>query len=180
MRPILAALLVLGLALAPASAEIEKLATVCDTGICFHWWPKLPVPPGWWHDREKSFELGGNVLVPEGATFGSAPTVMYATAIYKPREPELTSLAKVIERDKRAFAAQHPDLKIAEVAPLVTGGGKKLRSFTFTPKAKGHWERVSYGEEGDFYLLFTVSSISWDAYDAGMKDYLRLIESYRE
>lgn len=25
-----------------AHAEIEKLAQVCDTGICFCWWPKLP------------------------------------------------------------------------------------------------------------------------------------------
>jgi len=33
-----------------ASAEIEKIALPCETGMCFYWWPKLVTVKGWHHD----------------------------------------------------------------------------------------------------------------------------------
>ena len=48
----------------------------------------------------------------------------------------------------------------------------------FTPRSKGQWERVSYGEEDDFFLSFVVSAKSKEGLDRVMKDYI--IERYQK
>ena len=95
---------------------------------------------------------------------------MYAKAVYKPREPGITSVETLIQRDREDFARNVPGVRIEEVAPLTTADGKLLRSFTFFPGKEGNWERVSFGEEGDFFLVFALSSRSERAYRAATSD----------
>ena len=76
----------------PSHAEIEKLATICDKGICPHWWPKVAPPKGWTHDPQHSYLYNINALAPEGKSFADAETVIYANAVYKPRVPESKTL----------------------------------------------------------------------------------------
>lgn len=180
MRAALFALLMLLSVTDAAFADIEKLATSCERGLCFHWWPKLPEIDGWHHDREQSFNYGINALAPDGFSFANADTVMYAKAIYKPRKPEVTSLEDLIEHDLRDFAANATGVEITEAPALRTADGQSLRSLTFFPAKKGNWERVAYGEEGDFYLVFTISSRSLDGYLASAKAYEEMIRRYRE
>jgi hypothetical protein len=167
-------------ALSIAYAEIEKFAIPGEKGMSFHWWPKLPPIKGWHQDRDHSFNYSINALAPDGSTFANAETVIYAKAVYKPRQPESKSLEMFIQNDNRGFLAKGSDITIQEVAPLTTAGGRTLRSYTFFPKAQGNWERVSYGEEGEFYLVFTVSSRSPAAYKEAVKAYVELIGSYKE
>jgi len=42
------------------------------------------------------------------------------------------------------------------------------------------WEKVSYGEEGEFYLIFTLSSRSEQGFKAALKDYELFISRYKE
>jgi hypothetical protein len=177
-----AAVILMLLSLPPsgASGEIEKRATTCEQMLCFHWWPKLPALEGWHQDEERSLAFGCNALAPDGSSFGDAETVMYAKALYKPRDPETKSLEALIEQDKQRFANEVPGIEIAEAPSLTTADGRKLRSFTFFPKDEGPWERVAYGEEGDFYLVFAVSSRSRKGYEAALPAYERLVERYRE
>lgn len=42
MPRVLITLSLLLLACVSARADIEKIATPCETGFCFQWWPKLP------------------------------------------------------------------------------------------------------------------------------------------
>ena len=163
-----------------AFAEIEKFAIPGDRGMSFHWWPKLAPVDGWQQDREHSLHYSVNALAPDGFTFANAPTVMYARALYKPRAPEVKSLEILIENDKRDFLANTPDIRIEEVDSLVTADGKRLRSFTFFPKEKGNWEQVSYGEEGEFYLMFTISSRSLSGYKEALGAYKQLIGREKE
>ncbi len=101
--------------------------------------------------------------------------------MYKPREPEATSLSVLIEIDRNDFLKDVPGVKIEEVEPLTTGDGRKLRSLMFTPPASGgNWEQVSYGEEGDFYLIFTVSSRSAEGFASCRTAYRDLISRYKE
>ena len=111
----------------PLQAEIEKLAIPGEEGICFYWWPKLPSVKGWHHDRKHSVHYSMNALAPDGAPFSIAEAVIYAQAIYKPREPETKSIQMLIDRDKKDFLGQTPDLTISEIQPLVTADGKALR-----------------------------------------------------
>jgi len=157
-----------------ASPEIEKVGQVCDKGICLAWWPKLDPAKGWHHDDRASWAVGANVQVPDGFTFSNAETIIYAKAAYKPKIPETTSLDMLIENDKSDFLKHDPTVSITKVPPLKTQDGKELETYTFFPIGKGNWEEVSYGEEGDFYLIFTISSRS----RAGFLSMLPLFEQY--
>ena len=163
-----------------AHAEIEKFAVPSDKGILFHWWPKLDPLDGWHQDKEFSLFYSANSLAPDGFTFKNAETVMYARAIYKPREPNIKSLEELIEEDKKDFELNVPGVLITEVAPISTLDGQKLKSLTFFPTKTGNWERVSYGEEGDFYLIFTISARSQSGFTAFEGAYEKLITTYKK
>jgi hypothetical protein len=162
-----------------ARGEIEKIASVCDAGICFYWWPKLPQVRGWHQDKDGSYQYSVNALAPDGFTFVNAEAVMYAGATYKPRVPELKSLVIFIENDRKAFVESRPGISITEVQAMTTGDGQIMRSFTFLPKSAGDWEQVSYGEEGDYYLVFTLSSHSKASFDKAQSAYRELIGNYK-
>jgi hypothetical protein len=159
--------------------EIEKIGTPCEQGICLSWWPKLPAVGGWHHERDASLQYGANALAPDGFSFSNAEVVMYAAALYKPRMPATKSVDTLIADDKKKFLAQDPSILVSEVSSITTADGQRMRSFSFFPKAKGNWERVSYGEEDDFFLVFTISSRSLEAYKLRQADYEALVARYR-
>lgn len=163
-----------------ASAEIEKIATICGQEICFHWWPVLPEVVGWRHDRDASLSYGINAQVPDGDTFTSAEAVIYANALYKPRKPDTKSLSNLIANDKRQFLASTPDIEIAEAEALSTRDGQVLKSFTYKPRSTGQWERIAYGEEDDFYLIFAVSAKTIQGLEGAMNDYVRFVNQYEK
>jgi hypothetical protein len=51
---------------------------------------------------------------------------------------------------------------------------------TFLPYPHEHSEQVSYGEEGDFYLIFTISSRSKATLAKAMNAYYKFIGGYKE
>lgn len=162
-----------------AHAEIEKIAVPSETTLSFYWWPKVAPLWGWHHDRDRSIYYNANALAPDGFTFSDAESVMYARALYKPRVPEIKSLEALIENDEKDFEVNTPGVSIQEVEPLSGAEGQTFRSFTFIPTKKGNWERVSYGEEGDFYLIFTLSSRTQSGFNSSMPAYVQLVTSYK-
>jgi hypothetical protein len=173
-------LLVLLLIPLPVFSEIEKVGQPCEKGICVAWWPKLTSAKGWHHEREASFANGMNIQVPDGFTFSNSETVIYAKALYKPRTPEIKSLDMLIKSDREEFVTQEPSIVVSEAKAPKTANGKSLTSFTFFPKDKGNWEQVSYGEEGDFYLIFTISSRSRKGFSRSLSIYEQYIGQYKE
>ena len=164
----------------PAIAEIERIATTDTGNLSMRSWPKVTPPKGWKHDRPHSVSYGINALAPQRGNFGSARTVMYAKAIPKARERELKSVEMLMERDKRKAVANNPGVSVAAGPPLKTADGKTLASITYAPKGEGNWERVAYGEEGDYYVLFALSSRTRAGYDGAMKSFEALVGSYKE
>lgn len=163
-----------------AQAEIEKIAIPGEKGMSFYWWPKLPNVVGWHQDRDSSFHYSVNALAPDNAAFANAETVMYAKAIFKPRDPEIKSLEMLMARDKKDFEKNVPGVELREAKSLATADGKLFKSFVFSPKGSGNCERVTYGEEGEFFLIFTISSRSKAGYDATESTYEKLIGLYKE
>lgn len=163
-----------------AAVEIEKVGRVCGNGICSAWWPKLDPVAGWHHEDKASFANSANVQVPDGFMFSNAQTVIYARALYKPRNPETTSLAILIKDDRTEFLKESPGVEIAKVSPLKTKDGQSLETYTFFPKASGTWEEVSYGEEGDFFLIFTISSRSRAGFLDSLPAYERYVAQYKK
>lgn len=163
-----------------ANAHVEKLAIPTDSGVKFYWWPTLPKVKGWHHDRDYSILYSCNAQAPNGYNFANAETVIYARAIFKPAQPKLKSLKDLIEKDQFEIQLSEKNVKISEAKPVVTGDGKNYKSFTYIPSGKGNWEKVSYGEEGKFYVIFTISSHSQKGFKKSLKVYERLISHYKE
>jgi hypothetical protein len=164
-----------------ARGEIEKVATTRENQICFYWWPKISAVPGWHLEPDASLSFGSNAIAPDGSTFADAEVVMYAGAIYKPRMPEYATLEQFIAGDRARFLREDPTLVVRPTASLRSADGELMKSLAFFPsKKKGNWERVTYGEEGDYYLVFTISSRSKKGFEAKQGDYESLVRSYRK
>jgi hypothetical protein len=163
-----------------ASSEIYKLAVPGEKAMEFYWWPVLGQVPGWSHDEEASRANSANILVPKGSSFSSAPAVIYGKAMFKPRVPNTKSLGQLIADDRKAFEHDFPGVAISELAAVSDGDGKKLRYFSYTPSGAGSWELVAYGEEGEFYLIFTVSGNSKAALIHAKPVFESVIAAYRE
>ncbi len=178
MRRAAGLLLLLCLAPGAVCGEILKLAVQGDAGVQFYWWPVLPRVEGWYHDRQHSLFYGTNAQAPEHSNFADAETVIYAKAIFKSRVAQIGDVDDLLANDK-ALYQREGNVRVAEVEPLVTADGEAFRSCTFSPQGKGNWEQVAYAEEGDFFLLFTLSSRTRDGFDRARADFREFIRGYR-
>ena len=163
----------------PVSAEMEKIATTCESGICLHWWPILPNVKGWHHDRDASLWHSFNAQAPDGKTFKDADSVIYASGIYKPRVSEVKTLETLIENDHKRFYDTNPGITIKPAESVTTSDGQVLKTFAFFPKENGNWEHVAYGEEGEYYLVFTLTSRSQDGYSQTLAAYKQFLQNYK-
>jgi len=161
-----AGLVLLLAACSGASAEVLKMAVPAESGVHVYWWPALPMPRGWVRDEEVSREREINVILPIGKAFDDAPAVIYARADYKQRFPQVHSLADYMHQDKVDIGSQSPTAAIADRPDVKTGDGTTLKVVSYALPAKRQWELAAYGEEGDFYLQFTVSAST----EADLKD----------
>jgi hypothetical protein len=169
----------------PAPAKIIKTARPdCQkSSICFYWWPELPALPGWHADDKANFSMGGNginVLIPDGATFENTEAVIYGNAVFKGSlNPRPKTLADFIAGDaEQSRADSHGEVVIAQATALDGAKGTKWRSVTyFQPNVKV-WERVAFGEEGDYYIVLTLRSRTLENYKAAQADYEKLVRSY--
>jgi hypothetical protein len=173
----------------PVRAEIQKIATV-DCGsdkVCFYWWPKLPSLHGWHTDQAANFDVGGNgvnTLVPNGWSFHRAPAVIYGEATFKPRyewqHPSSENLDAFIADYQKATLDEDAHATISDAASLATADGQKLRSITYIRPSQHVWERASYGVEGEYYIVFQLTTYSQREFDRRMPEYERLVSSYRK
>jgi hypothetical protein len=141
-----------------AAAAVEKIAEPSESGLRLIWWPKVNPPDGWHFDEGSSHQLAFKALAPNGSTFSNAETVIYAKANFKPRTPETKSLESLIEQDIASFKKSESGVTVVREKPLLSGDGKPFQVVAFSPNAGGNWERVAYAEEGEYYVIFTVSS----------------------
>ena len=179
MYRLLALAIFLVAASATASAEIEKVADPKANGLTLHWGPKLPDVAGWHFDREASYHYSFAAWAPDNSTFADAETVIYARAIYKPRDPQTKSLDMLVEQDRQRFLAKSPGARIAPAPSLPTADGRRFRSLSFSQSNGGPWDRAAYGEEGDYYLMFIISSRSQSGYQKAMATFETFIARYK-
>lgn len=105
---------------------------------------------------------------------------MYANAVYKPRVPEAATLAAFISGDHASFRREVPDLVIRAGEPLKTGDGKLAATWVLEPQSAGQWERVAYFEEGEYYLVFVISSRTASGLQGAMASFEQLVTGYSE
>jgi hypothetical protein len=163
----------------PVHAEILKFAFPDEKGLNFKWWPKVPSLPGWHHDQGSSQKYAVNALAPDGNTFANAETVLLAKANYKPRSPAIKTVAQLIEDDRKNTLEAVPGTRIAPLTDMKDMDGQVFVVRSFAPgKGAGNWEAVAYGEEGDYFLTFTISSRTQQGYQKNFKSFEALVRSY--
>lgn len=164
---------------ATAAAKIHKEGRMTDHGIHLYWWPELRVPKGWVHDEDDSLDLTSNVLIPKGATFQNAPSLIYARAFYVPDEKKSERhLRSFIRDDQAPYRRKIKTFRVAEIKPgWKTADGRILRTFRLS--YIGTQEVVCYGSEGDYWLVFVITSKSSSALDRDLPTFREVVEAYR-
>ena len=133
---------------------------------------------GWALDNDASQRFGVIVLVPADSSMATASALMYSKVIDKERLPENMSLAQLIADDRREFEINAPDISVQEVATLRDSKGRRVPCIAYSPVDSGNWERVAYVEDGDFYLVFTVSAPSEAALKSTLPAFGKFVGSY--
>lgn len=164
-----------------ASAGMVKTAVPSSSGFRLMWWPKVSPPKGWHFDQGSSYHFAFNAMAPDGSTFSKAETVMYAKADYKPRLPDVKTLQVFITNDMASFKQDEPTIVIVRERSLRTTHGQSFQIALYHPAHgnSGNWERVAYGEDGEYYLTFVVSSRSSQGLKASTPAFVSLLSSYQ-
>jgi hypothetical protein len=174
-------MILLCLAIAPLGrAEIEQIGVPNATGTTLYWWPKLDLPEPWSFQEAAALKNGVNLYVRKGENFPGAEAVIYGRALSRPRTPEIKSLKALVANDKAQFLERHPDLTIEQMPDLLDADGRRLQVLMFIPAGKGSFEAVAYGEEPDFYLLFTLSSRTQKGFAEALPAFNSMIAKHRE
>jgi hypothetical protein len=174
MKPHVLVILLLALS-GTVNADVEKIAQPSESGMRLMWWPKVDPPSGWHFDKNASYHYATKAFAPDGSTFSDATTVMYAKAEYKPRVSDVNNLKALIDEDISEFS----DATARHEKPLLSRDGKQFQVVEFSPKANGNWERVAYGEEPDYYILFSVSSRNKEGLVRALPAFRSLVASYK-
>jgi hypothetical protein len=164
-----------------SAADIEKSAVIVQNGTHLMWWPKVGAPEGWHIEKGASQANAINILAPDGANFSNATTVIYAKAIYKPRDPGVKTLQALIDRDQAEFKQHKSQPEIRESTAMTIADGTPLSTWTYFPNgkgAKGNWEAVAYGEDGDYFVVFVMSSRTEQDYAANLPAFEKVVASY--
>ncbi len=174
-------LLAAALALATAPrAEVVVIPIEAPQGArAERWWPNVTTPKGWRHDRDHSVNYNLNAMAPEGESFASAETVIYARAVRKATDASVDTVPKLMARERKTILERTPNYEVKGGKPLLSRDGQRMQVVSFTPKGDGNWERVAYGEEGDYWLLFVLSARSKKAFDAAVKPFEGMVWHYR-
>ncbi|MBI5451615.1 MAG: hypothetical protein HY940_09695 [Gammaproteobacteria bacterium] len=180
LRSVLSIMLLSLISAAPLHAALETQTLRCEPQICVYVWPRLPAVQGWHHEHDSSYLYGANAQAPDGQTFATADAVIYARAVYRAGVPGLATLQQLIDNDRRQFIEQDADVIIRELKPLINADGQRLRSFSYFPQLQhGSYEQLSYGEEGEYFIVVTLSARSRQGYHQALPAYRRFIKAYR-
>ena len=142
------------------------------------WVPVLNIN-GWHQDKEHTLWLHSNIHVPDGSTYINSPIKIFANAVNKKRHPKFKSLTDFIDNYYIAgFGELERNVKPKKEKNIYTADGKELISYSISSLTDLPWERVSYGEEGDYFTIFTLSGRTEDAYKSALPIYLKSLEEY--
>lgn len=172
-------LMLILLAAGAAATEPLKPFIPAEPEMKAFWWPVYIDNSGARQEKLYGLPLGEYPTAQDGSLLSNIETVIYARALYKPRLRGITSLEALIESEQAEFRRRNPEVSVEELETVSGSDGKPLRSFAYLPKRRGDWERVTYSEEGEFYLLFTLRSKSQQRYQQDMESYLSYIRQYR-
>ena len=169
--------LALGVAL-PAQAGLEPVLGTCNGSACLWHEPGVRAPQGWEFKEPASTRYHARAFAPAGTNFANATAVMYAKAVPKAGQP--ASLAAFIAQDVAGFRAGDPKLQVKTGLSYPDGDGHPLKAVQLIPGSggNGQWQTIAYGEEGAFYLVFSLSGAGLLEHDAALPAFKAMLATY--
>ena len=157
--------------------SVQKPASVLFYGRDYSFF--VDTPKGWVLDVESARASGLQaILYPEGATYESAPALIYANAIVRAdggKEP----VEAAIDRELRVWATRLPEVPIVYAAPLPTADGKTATVKHFLGgKGDAAFEAVAYVGEEKTVSVLVLSARNQDGFEIGLPIFARLVGSY--
>jgi hypothetical protein len=169
--------LVLAAAL-PAQAGLEPVVGQCDGTTCLWHEPTVHAPKGWEFKETASSRYHARAFAPAGSNFANATAVMYAKAV--PKEGQPATLAGFMSQDIASYRGKDAKLKVKTGLAYPDGDGRRLQAVQIIPGADTgmQWQTVAYGEEGAFYLVFSLSASGLVEHDAAVPAFEQMLASY--
>jgi hypothetical protein len=178
-----AALLFIGLAAAPARAEIAKFMNHCDGKLCAFYRASITIPDGWVEDKEATDYFKVQMLLPKGLDFDKAPAKIYVVVRYNRNKQSISDFLPDSIADWKGRAK---DAQITRLDDVARGAGKPAfmrHSFEAKSLAEQGYEFQSVTTDGDkdgneFVVTITLSANSRAAYKAAEPAYLAILSKY--
>jgi hypothetical protein len=182
LRRLGAALLFIGVAAAPARAEIAKFMNQCDGKLCAFYRASITIPDGWVEDKEATDYFKVQMLLPKGLDFDKAPAKIYVVVRYNRNKQPISDFLPDSIADWKGRAK---DAKITGLDDLARGAGKPAfmrHTFEADLDEQGY-EYQSVTTDGDkdgneFVVTITLSANSRAAYKAAEPAYLAILSKY--
>ena len=176
VRSILAIVLIGG-ALAPASAETEGFAYQCDGALCFWRRPIVDAPAGWVKDEQASHYFKFNAIARQGEVFTEADAVMLVQSIY--RRNAAPTLAEHMNESRTKYLDQNRSAKVVAGKPVTNADGKRLETLVYAPAGtEDDWQTIAFDEEGDYYLVFALIARTRAGHDKSLPALVELVRGY--
>ena len=170
-----------GLAMAvalPAQAGLEPVVGDCGGATCLWHEPTVHAPKGWEFKETASSRYHARAFAPVGSNFANATAVMYAKAV--PKEGQPATLAAFMAQDIASFRAKDAKLQVKTGLGYPDGDGHRLPAVQLFPgQGSGQqWQTIAYGEEGAFYLVFSLSGSGVLEHDSAVPAFQAMLASY--
>jgi hypothetical protein len=173
--------------IAPASATIEKIMLDCrlkgEMQLCPVFRPSFKAPEGWSVDKKTGAQRGIEIFLPDGATFGEAPALIFGEARYN---GEKLPLAEWIANSDKKWIGAQPGSKVIALPAGDLGAGKReviLHRYE-NPKLKHQpIELIAYFAEDDadgnsFVVRLTLSGLAERDVAAARPVFESVLKSY--
>ena len=132
-----------------ASAEIKKIALICNGTICPVFLPELPLPKGWRLDQQMSDENKIQLLVPANSSYAEAPAIIYGKAFYNREKLTIDSRVETSNRHWRDSVKDARIERLADIARIKGGSIFQIHQYINPSESQQAAELVAFGEDTD-------------------------------
>jgi len=163
-----------GLALCVSAFATEPLSILGYTQSESFW---VELPKGWRCDADAAKSSGAMfILLPEGVTFDSAPSVIVASAY------EDSALDEAMSRDRASFLSQDADIRISDRESIVAKSGARfsVRDFLSHRLTQQGYESVAYTKLGTSVVVLTLSAQTEAQFRSGQKVFRAVLGTFTD
>jgi hypothetical protein len=139
-----------------------------------YWYPEITHPEGWVHSKKESAYSSTYTLIKNS----DESVTISAVARERSDTPGLYTLKMYVDAYVSHFAQPDVGSEVRESESIKTSNGSSMRSIYFRDRKTNNFSLEAFGEEGDYYVMFSIESRDELLIERYKKDFIRTVESY--